>query len=738
MAVRRFRTNEDEKGPAAPVMRRSKNQLATAYAPGAFFTFEGGQGACISLPDNSSAPDTAVLTDSTKNQILMRLQEIWQSWYERAKSVSTPERPVAPSQCLEEALVPNGVLTPLSEDRITFANPLKMTYAPAPLTFVCNRCQAFRRYDTVKEAMHGPGSLANAKCSASFEGKELCRWRQLDVIFVHWSGEWLPARPGRFEWNAAIGRATIGPESCRLCGCEEFRLDTSSPRIGSWRFYCARNPQHVADAEWLQHDEFTTRILKDQGGGARLAERRMEAISYRASAAFYAHSEQFILFSSEDQELLALLEPARREALASFIARNYRYGGPELTPAEMREKLLAAGHASDWASYENFEKVIDGMKMSGMTEALPLMQQELAKLVTAWKESGKLPPSGELPPAVKDQLFLRSDIYPIRYDPFVLAVEHEALSRSKLRTHEVAGRSAYVRFKHMDRDLAPKDQAAKDRQEAQTGVLMDRLGLADLGLIREFDLCRFTHGYTRVSASPTVEKHKHELPVRLRLFEPLGNKRRPIYVVTQGNEAIYARLNPAAVYRWLEAVGVVDLPAWDPAEPVLLGGRILETAHSFGPFFSLLKAGDASTYRYVYTLLHTYAHSLMKNIAELSGLDLGSLGEYVFPTDLAFVVYRNGTTMDLGNLSALWRNEENRFLARLLEPDAHRCNSGSLCDAGGGACPDCVMIPETSCLAQNRLLSRAILSGGPAPREDQTHAGRRITGYLETLNAAQP
>ena len=127
---------------------------------------------------------------------------------------------------------------------------------------------------------------------------------------------------------------------------------------------------------------------------------------------------------------------------------------------------------------------------------------------------------------------------------------------------------------------------------------------------------------------------------------------------------------------------------------------------------------------------------LVKNIAELSGLDLGSMGEYIFPTDLAFVVYRNGTTMDLGNLSALWRNENNRFLSNLLEASTHRCNSGSLCDAEGGACHDCIMIPETSCIGQNRLLSRAVLKGGPAPREDLTHKHLRIRGFLETVNDA--
>lgn len=736
MAFGKFRTDEESKTPKGPSMQRSKNQLATAYAPGAFFTFEGGMGSCISLPDNSARVDEADITDATKIQILLRLKEIWQSWFERAMASGNDEHPTDPRQCVEGALVPDGNrLTPLPADRIAFVNPLRMTFAPAPLTFVCNRCHAFRRFETVKDSVAGPDALAKARCPNSTGGQSPCQWRQLDVIFVHWSGEWQGARPSRYEWDSKFQQAAIRPDECALCGCREFRLDTSSPRIGSWRFYCANNSQHQVGTQWIQHDEFTTGIVKDST--KRLAERRMEAISYRASSAFYAHTEQFILFSSEDQKLLALLEPGHREELGDEIARIYRYGGAELTVAEMRDKLLAAGHGGEWDSYANLEKMRNTMKAAGDADMVATLDRELCKLIARWKGAGQLPQTGEVPRAVKDQLAARANgDYPARFDPFVLAIEHEALSRSKLQAHAFGGRSAYVRFNHLDRDLAPKDAEAKQRQEARTGELMTRLGLADLGLVREFELCRFTHGYTRVSATPTVVRHNLTLPVRLRLFEPTADRRRPVYVVTQGNEAIYARLEPIAVFRWLEALEVTDLPAWDPKEPVLLGGKVLETAHSFGRFFSKLTEDSASTYRYVYTLLHSYAHVLMKNIAELSGLDLGSLGEYIFPTDLAFVVYRNGTTMDLGNLSALWRNEENRFLARLLKQETHRCNSGSLCDAGGGACPDCIMIPETSCVASNRLLSRAVINGGPAPREDLTHKGKRIMGYLESINAA--
>lgn len=726
-------SDENEKTLSAPTMARSRGQLGSAYAPGAFFTFEGGLGACISIPDLSATVDDAPISQVTKAQIILRLQEVWQSWFTRAYSTGTQDRQIDPRQCLDEALLRGASVVSLGGDRLAFLSPLRMGYTPAPLTFVCNKCRLFKRFESSSDMARNIGNLRKTKCTAP-NAKGPCQWRQLDVIFVHWSGEWMPATPGRWEWSNH-NEAWRPGEECKSCGGKAFKLNTNSPRIGQWHFYCA-NPKcgEKPYDEWRQNDRFTTEVFRDRAG-ARIGERRMEPISYRASSAYYAQAEQFVLFPETEHQLITLLEPQKHMELAAFVATKFRFGGTELTPDEMKDALLAAGKGDEWESYERFSTILDTVR--GMKDAAVqhVMEAELQKLVTRWttSEPPLVRPRVDLPPAVMTQLAIRSE-YTSRFDPFVLTVEHEALNRGKLSAAPDSGRAKFVRFNHLDNDLAPKVAAAKAAQEAETQRLMNKLGLADLGLIREFDLCRFTHGYTRMSAVPTLEKRGQNMPVRLRLFEPLRNSKRPIYVVTQANEALYVRLDPRAVYAWLQTVGVRDLPAWDADGSVLLGGRLLEVAQPFGRYFSLLKEGDASTYRYVYTLLHTYAHVLMKNIAELSGLDLGSMGEYIFPLDLAFVVYRNGTTMDLGNLSSLWRNENNRFLSRLLDASTHRCNSGRLCDSAGGACPDCIMIPETSCIAQNQLLSRAVLKGGPAPREDLTHKGHRIRGFLDVAN----
>ncbi|MGN8546459.1 hypothetical protein ACQPTN_17005 [Bradyrhizobium sp. 13971] len=142
------------------------------------------------------------------------------------------------------------------------------------------------------------------------------------------------------------------------------------------------------------------------------------------------------------------------------------------------------------------------------------------------------------------------------------------------------------------------------------------------------------------------------------------------------------------------------------------------------------RKSDPTIYSMTYALLHSYSHYVMQGIQQFSGLDLGSMGEYIFPCDLAFVVYRNGMTLDLGDLSALWRNHYQAFLSYLRNfPTSLGCNLGNLCMTKGGACPDCIMIPEVICLTANKYLSRSTLIGRGRP--DFLSGEERIKGYLQ-------
>ncbi|MGA7330040.1 MAG: hypothetical protein WBX25_37530 [Rhodomicrobium sp.] len=142
------------------------------------------------------------------------------------------------------------------------------------------------------------------------------------------------------------------------------------------------------------------------------------------------------------------------------------------------------------------------------------------------------------------------------------------------------------------------------------------------------------------------------------------------------------------------------------------------------------RKSNPTIYTMTYALLHSYSHYIMQGIQQFSGLDLGSIGEYLFPCDLGFVVYRNGMTLDLGDLSALWRNHHEAFLSYLRNfPTSLGCNLGNLCMTKGGACPDCIMIPEVICLTANKYLSRSTLIGRGRP--DFILGEGQIRGYLQ-------
>lgn len=234
-----------------------------------------------------------------------------------------------------------------------------------------------------------------------------------------------------------------------------------------------------------------------------------------------------------------------------------------------------------------------------------------------------------------------------------------------------------------------------------------------------------------------ADKRNMNMPVRLNLFPPVvldGTSKTPVYVVQQGNEALYVRLKEEHVMSWLKALDCPDMFELPGEEKI--GAGLLTGAFPMSTFLDRLPESPAPyTYLYLYTLLHSFSHLVMKHVSEYSGLDLGSLGEYIFPADLAFVVYRNGTTMDLGNLSAMWRNAGTAMLASMLTPRSTQCGTGSLCTHRGGACPDCIMVPETSCIAGNKLLSRAVLrSIGGRPRIDTR--GGVIGGYFDSVLAS--
>lgn len=730
----------------AKTMNRSRNQLATAYAPESFFTFEGGMGACIA---RSSAGESIQLSESTMDLVFERMNELGRAWFNTASSArdGDPTKPrILPAQCVNQALL-DSTRTEFQlpgQDRFYLCRPSHMEYTPAPLTFVCRTCGMFQDYETLAELDKDLENLTPEYCPNP-KKKGQCDWEQLDVIFVHWSGHWEAAFPGQWHWSDRDAKVVRRRDNC-VCGSYLFKLNRRSAGIGDWFFECAACDKPLSP-KWLQNDRDTLRILGAAMGPDRLTEVRMQATPYRASSAYYVKSDLFIDFKDGSQQLLTRLRPGREAQLKDFVAKQYGFAAQPITDDDVQKacegKPECANDLADYlAAVEQIRAVEPQLETfpeparTAMKGLLDLAYNNRLRILDNLRQRQILLPKVDLPVAVVSNLQNRQSTFASKFDPFRLAVEHATLKSTRLDVEtRTNGKKPYVSFTRLDEDLAPEDKDKTDQVQSATRALLDKLGLEDMGLIREFDLCRFSFGYSRMEPTPILrEKRGMDMPVRLNLFPPVkqnDSTRYPVYVVQQGNEAIYVRLREELVLEWLRSLKCPDMFTLNAGEKI--GAGLLGAAQPMSPFLdNLPETTSPPIYFYLYTLLHSYSHLLMKHVSEYSGLDLGSLGEYIFPADLAFVVYRNGTTMDLGNLSALWRNAGTAMLTAMLGAKATQCGTGSLCAERGGACPDCVMMPETSCVAGNKLLSRSVLrSIGGQPRLDKR--GAPIRGYLDMV-----
>lgn len=736
-------------GPQLPTMTRSQSQLLSSYAPGKLFAYEGGQGQCRTVPVRCQEFEADPLL---MRQMEYRLKDAIESWVDAGmRCDQKADNPVRLRQVVDISLIRNK--RPYREfglQSIFFLmKPERMGYEVFPLTYVCNHpgCHYFLEFKDAREAFE------------YFEKTECCPvcredalWRQINVVHVHPSGNVEPLSVRRHDWDSEKTRVTEWSGRCG-CGSDKYRLIHRGRDLGSWHFQCT-NPKCGALRPLYNNDPETLRIFGGDLKTQRLA--RFRAASANASSTHYTLSDQFVILGGPHvrnnrermDELKQLIDREDTGALGGFIAQHYGFGGKSLSLDEVVATLRKEGFNEEARQVEDQHNMLEMLKSvvpdnEEGRRTIQTAQEGLNRaLDKAYQASIALRESRfELPLAIKNNLTEAArQKFTSRFDPHLLAVEHHSLRKDVLEAAQHGGRHVFVPFDQLDHDLAPADEEEKEEHETQVRNLKQRLGLDEVGLIREFPLCRFSYGYTRRESRPCVEEKQVEMPVRLNLFPPLKDddprvdRHHPIYAIQQANEAFYFRLSPEAVYRWLTSFDkpLDDLFEWSPEDSVLFGGQLLQCAIPFGRFLDELKEEQThQVYPMVYTLLHSYAHLVMKQIAEQSGLDLSSLGEYLFPTDLAFVVYRNGTTMDLGNLSSLWRNIGPDFLAGLLNDRTTQCSSGSLCDERGGACPDCIMIPETSCLAGNNLASRAVLRGGPNPYDHSRSRMPRIQGYFE-------
>jgi hypothetical protein len=701
-------------------MNRSRTQIATSYAPGALFTYEGGLGCCVSVPKMSRLEHIA---GAVQHQLFESLQEFVETWHQRAMACRTaPE--VFSEQCLDGEFLDHRGQPRIDMGKFVLCQPNRMGFVPDPLVFVCSECQRIVEFkDVIDLDRNWTMHTKRDDCKKSEEKHH--KFRQMDVVFAHWSGNYAGLSPARVVMDTTGNIDAV--RTCRNCGNEEYQLRTnSSPFFSEWRFQCVNC---LSLTPVVQADRDTLALLMPKmvaKSGHLPKEWNMLPVSYRASSVYYVQRDSFIVFA--DPDLSSLLNIARRNDLANRLMKLFEFPGSLLDDDEVIKQLSNNGRGSDATQYSVLKQMIG---FAPDESSKNVLRQQLAMLAEQFQVKGFVVRQRDPSPILLSQI---ADAvgWARRFNPIRLALEHASLRDEVIDRQGSVAELPAISVTNPDvMSFEVEELKLRSAYTARVSADLMALGVEEMVLIKGLDICEYSFGFSRVSSLPWTTIKDREMPVRLKAFDHVDTGKRPLYVLQQKNEAIYVRLTETRVLSWLAENGL-QRASKDAQER--LGGSYISEYIDFGRFLESYREGTGgiknqrSIPNYVYLLLHTMAHHVAQSVVEYSGLEHGSIGEYIFPADLSFLVYRKGMTPDLGNISAMWRNYGPTLLGDLLTDRSLRCDAGSLCDQRGGACPACIMAPEVACIGGNNLLCRAALNGGPAPSWDVDSTP--LFGYL--------
>jgi len=277
---------------------------------------------------------------------------------------------------------------------------------------------------------------------------------------------------------------------------------------------------------------------------------------------------------------------------------------------------------------------------------------------------------------------------------------------------------------------------------------LERLGLRNVRVIEDFPVQTFVYGYTRGG--------REEDEAQLNAFSQNASSGdgTPIFVDTSETEATQFDLNPTKVLLWLavnipetsnkrEVRGDITLPALpeDPEGADIERARsiIEEMSHAeqwafllnhldpvdgYGRFeISSDDTVEGQVTKYVFEMLHTLSHILLKQASTISGFDRTNLSEFLFPRALSVVIYTNNREeFNIGGMTTMVEQQLDDLLGQ-AKAHGNECMMDPVCSQRDGACLSCLHVSEISCSYFNQVLCRDYLFGS-RPNTD-----REIEGF---------
>lgn len=262
-------------------------------------------------------------------------------------------------------------------------------------------------------------------------------------------------------------------------------------------------------------------------------------------------------------------------------------------------------------------------------------------------------------------------------------------------------------------DISTLDDAKKVAKLLNTNAnpdefdsIADKFGISNTQVCGDIPFVACSYGYTRV-------KSQYENGVQLRAFKEEKNGKKNVYATKLRTEGVLFEFNRKKILEWLLDNNIItneELPDMGSELDIKLWFVNNIKIDSIKTFTEIDKENYKYTY-YVYRLIHSISHLIIKSAAGLCGLNKDSISEYIFAGVPAVMIYcQNSQGFNLGALFNIFEAYFDKWLYN-ANNFAKKCVFDPICIERYSACTGCLFLNEISCEHFNKDLDRRLLIG---------------------------
>jgi hypothetical protein len=236
--------------------------------------------------------------------------------------------------------------------------------------------------------------------------------------------------------------------------------------------------------------------------------------------------------------------------------------------------------------------------------------------------------------------------------------------------------------------------------------MSEHYGISNIQACDNIPFISSSYGFTRV-------KNEYESGVTLHALKQEKNGQKNIYAVKMQTEGVLFEFDKKKIIQWLINNDIItesqapDINSIEEVELWFVNNIHLDCIQPFIPIDEIQETITS----YVYRLIHSLSHVLIRAVADIGGLGKDSLSEYLFPGVPATLIYcQNSQGFSLGSLTNAFEAYLDLWLTKANQI-SQKCVFDPICLERDKACTGCIFLNEISCEHFNKDLDRSLLIG---------------------------